>query len=95
MKKMALIALVTAAAAGALSAPATAQMKVITMPEASPTPQQAPAAVPVCSAPNPTVLAGNDRQSAQLADIDHNLATIAYYLCLIEGDLSASKAKPE
>ena len=95
MKRLAQRALVIAAAAGALSASAGAQMKVITMPEASPPPQQAPAAVPGCPAPNPTVLAGNDRQSAQLADIDHNLATIAYYLCLIEGDLSASKAKPE
>jgi hypothetical protein len=94
MKSMALAAFVIAAAAGALSATAAAQMKVITMPDASAPPQQAPAAQS-CPAPNPTVLAGNDRQAAQLADIDHQLAAIAYYLCLIEGDLSVSKAKPE
>jgi hypothetical protein len=95
MKSMALAAFVIAAAAGALSAPARAQMKVITMPDASAPPQQVPAAAQSCPVPNPTVLAGNDRQAAQLADIDHQLAAIAYYLCLIEGDLSASKAKPE
>jgi hypothetical protein len=95
MKRMALAAFVTAAAAGALSAAATAQMKVITMPEAAPQPQQVPAAAQGCPAPNPAVLAANDRQSAQLADIDRNLAAIAYYLCLIEGDLSAAKTKPE
>jgi len=37
------------------------------------------------------VLAGNDRQMAQLAGIDRNLATIVYYFCLIEGDMSRDK----
>ena len=98
MKRMALIALAIAACGAAAAQPAAAQQaKVITMPQASPAPPQGQPAE-ACPEPNPTVLAGNDRQSAQLAEIDHHLAVIARYLCLIEGDLSAAnalKAKPE
>jgi len=98
MRRMALIAFVLAGLGAAFVAPAAAQQtKVITMPQASPAPQQAQPEG-ACQAPSPTVLAGNDRQSAQLAEIDHHLAVIAYYLCLIEGDLNAAnalKSKPE
>lgn len=90
MRRMALIALALAAGA-AVAQPAAAQTKVITMPQASPAPPP-PQLPEACAAPNPTVIAGGDRQAAQLAEIDHHLAAIAYYLCLIEGDLSAANA---
>ena len=84
MRRMALAALLLAAASAGLFTGVRAQTKVVQMPQ----PQ---AAEQSCPQPNPQVVAFNDRQTAQLADIDRNLASIAYYLCLIENDMSRDK----
>ncbi|MFI5023431.1 MAG: hypothetical protein ACHQRJ_17500 [Alphaproteobacteria bacterium] len=85
MKRMALTALMIAAASAALYTGVGAQTKAVPMAP------QPPAVEPNCPAPGPQVIAGNDRVAAQLADIDHNLAAIAYYLCLIESNMSKDK----
>ena len=87
MKRMALTALMIAAVSAALYTGVGAQTKAVPMAP------QPPAVEPNCPAPNPQVIVGNDRIAAQLADIDHNLAAIAYYLCLIESNMNKDKER--
>ena len=86
MRRAILAALLLAAASAGLYTAVRAQTKVIAVP-------QAPAAEASCPQPNPQVVSFNNPQAAQLADIDRNLAAIAYYLCLIEGDMSKDKER--
>ncbi len=84
MERLTLVALTIAATSAALYTAGDAQTR--------PAAQLRPALEQSCAAPNPQVIVGNDRLSAQLSDIDQNLGQIAYYLCLIEGDMSRNKA---